>query len=148
VTESTAIDTWESLFRAQVTVLRRLHQEFPSDELSFNEYDVLFNLSIQDRHRLRMRDLNRHLLLSQPSVSRLVDRLVARGVVRKESDPMDGRGTFVCLTSEGESLFRRLAVVHARSIRHHVGNALTEEELHELRRLSDKLRRSLDASSR
>lgn len=147
MTRSTAVDTWESLFRAQVTVLRRLHQEFPGDQLSFNEYDVLFNLTLQNNQRLRMRDLNRHLLLSQPSVSRLVERLTARGLLRKESDPSDGRGTFVCLTSEGESLFRRLAVVHGRSIRHHVGGALTEDELQQLRLLSDKLRRSLEASS-
>jgi hypothetical protein len=91
--KSLAVDAWESLFRAQVTVLRQLNAEFPSAELSFNEYDVLFNLTRQPEHALRIRDLNRHLLLTQPSVSRLVDRLVQRALVTKESDPGDGRGT-------------------------------------------------------
>jgi DNA-binding MarR family transcriptional regulator len=138
-----AINAWESLFRAQVTVLRELNREFPTGELSFNEYDVLFNLSKQEGRRLRIRDLNRHLLLTQPSVSRLVDRLVARGLVRKESDPVDGRGTFVCLTDDGYSLFRKVAVAHAESITRHVGGALTTEQLHALNELTEALRTSV-----
>jgi DNA-binding MarR family transcriptional regulator len=137
-----AIQAWESLFRAQVTVLRELNHEFPSGELSFNEYDVLFNLSKHEGRRLRIRDLNRHLLLTQPSVSRMVDRLVIRGLVTKQSDPGDGRGTFVCLTDEGFSLFRRVAVVHAESITRHVGTALSTEQLKTLTRLTDALRES------
>ena len=138
--KSASVTAWEALFRAQVSVLRQLNAEFPSDELSFNEYDVLFNLSRQSGRALRIRDLNRHLLLTQPSVSRLVDRLVGRALVRKEPDPGDGRGTVVCLTDAGYDLFRRVAVTHAESIHRRVGGALTNDELRELARLTDKLR--------
>ena len=138
--KSLAVDAWEALFRAQVSVLRQLNSEFPSTELSLNEYDVLFNLSRQDERRLRLRDLNRHLLLTQPSVSRLVDRLVSRNLVIKESDPGDGRGTIVCLTDAGYALFKRVAVLHAESIRKRVGGVLTPDELSQLTVLSDKLR--------
>jgi DNA-binding MarR family transcriptional regulator len=138
--KSLAVDAWEALFRAQVSVLRQLNAEFPSDQLSFNEYDVLFNLSRQPERKLRLRDLNRHLLLTQPSVSRLVDRLVERAFVTKESDPTDKRGTVVCLTEHGLAAFRRVAVVHAESIRRRVGGALDAEELALLTALTDKLR--------
>jgi DNA-binding MarR family transcriptional regulator len=138
--KSLAVDAWESLFRAQVSVLRQLNSEFPSGDLLFNEYDVLFNLSRQPERRLRLRDLNKHLLLTQPSVSRLVDRLVQRGLVVKVSDPGDGRGTIVCLTDDGYEQFKRVAVLHAESIRKRVGGALDEDELRQLARLSDKLR--------
>lgn len=138
--KSLSLDAWEALFRAQVSVLRQLNAEFPTELLSLNEYDVLFNLSRQEQRRLRLRDLNRHLLLTQPSVSRLVDRLVERGLVTKESDPGDGRGTIVCLTDEGHELFRRVAVVHAESIHRRVGGTLTDAELRDLIALTDKLR--------
>jgi DNA-binding MarR family transcriptional regulator len=137
------VRAWESLFRAQVTVLRQLGKEFPSGEISFNEYDVLFNLSRQEGRRLRIRDLSQHLLLTQPSVSRMVDRLVAKGFVTKEGDPLDGRGTFVCLTEDGYTLYLRVAVSHARSIDRHVGAALSTEELNTLRRLTDRIRTSV-----
>ncbi|GAB3605095.1 MarR family winged helix-turn-helix transcriptional regulator [Conyzicola nivalis] len=138
--KSLAVDAWESLFRAQVTVLRQLNAEFPTAELSFNEYDVLFNLSRQPQRALRIRDLNRHLLLTQPSVSRLVDRLVQRQLVTKESDPGDGRGTIVRITETGYTLFRRVAVVHAESIRNRVGGILNADELRQLTALTEKLR--------
>ncbi len=138
--KSLAVDAWEALFRAQVTVLRQLNSEFPTDVLSFNEYDVLFNLSRQQGRRLRLRDLNTHLLLTQPSVSRLVDRLVERDLVTKLADPGDGRGTIVCLTDAGHDLFRRVGVVHAESIMRRVGGALSLAELEHLTRLTDKLR--------
>ena len=138
--KSLAVDAWEALFRAQVTVLRQLNSEFPTDVLSFNEYDVLFNLSRQQGRRLRLRDLNTHLLLTQPSVSRLVDRLAERALVTKIADPGDGRATIVCLTETGHDLFRRVAVIHAESIVRHVGGALSLTELEQLTGLTDKLR--------
>ena len=138
--KSASVTAWEALFRAQVSVLRQLNLEFPTGELSFNEYDVLFNLSRQPGRKLRLRDLNKHLLLTQPSVSRLVDRLVEQKLVVKESDPGDGRGTIVCLTDSGHELFRRVAVVHAESIARRVGGSLTAAELQQLTALTDKLR--------
>ncbi|KZX20546.1 MarR family winged helix-turn-helix transcriptional regulator [Rathayibacter tanaceti] len=95
-----AVTAWESLFRAQVHVMRALSSEFPSKEISLNEYDVLFNLTRQPERRARLRDLNKHVLLSQPSVSRLIDRLAARGHVEKSEDPADARGTIIAITDE------------------------------------------------
>lgn len=134
-----SVQAWESLFRAQVTVMRALNENFPS-ALSLNEYDVLFNLSLLPGHRARMRDLNPLLLITQPSISRLVDRLVAQNLVTKDSDPDDGRGTIVTLTPAGMDLYRRVAVVHARHI-HSRMDVLTDEELATLTAITTKLRR-------
>ncbi len=134
---TSAVDAWEALYRAQVAVLRGLLSTFPG-EISFTEYDVLFNLY---RHRdgIRIRDLNRHLLLTQPSVSRLLDRLAARGLVSKRSDPSDARGTIVTLTDEGLAVFRRVGAEHARDITNRM-SVLDPDELGRLAVLSDKLR--------
>jgi DNA-binding MarR family transcriptional regulator len=135
-----AVDAWEALFRAQVSVLRELQRKFPTGDLSLNEYDVLFNLSRQQDRQSRLRDLNHHLLITQPSVSRLVDRLVSRGLVVKTPESGDGRGTLVTLTDQGYELFRRTAIKHADTIHRRVSSALTPEELDTLKHLSDKLR--------
>jgi DNA-binding MarR family transcriptional regulator len=128
-----AVRAWESLFRAQVSVMRRLSTDFPSHDLSFNEYDVLFNISKQPDGRLRLRDLNQHVLLTQPSVSRLIDRLVSRGLVVKCGDESDGRATIVRLTDAGDAAFRAVARMHMESIATTVGAALTPDELDTLR---------------
>jgi DNA-binding MarR family transcriptional regulator len=137
---SAAVDAWEALYRAQVAVLRQLRADFP-DGISITEYDVLFNLSRQDEHALRIRELNKHLLLTQPSVSRLLDRLVTRGFIAKTADPDDARGTIVTLTEAGYTEFRRVGAQHSRSIAQRMA-ALTPEELATLTAITDKLRDS------
>lgn len=134
-----AVDAWESLYRAQVSVLRHIRSDFP-DEVTFTEYDVLFNLARQRDRSLRLRELNRHLLLSQPSVSRMIDRLAARGLVVKSPDPDDARGTLVALTPEGVALFRRVGSEHSRVISERMASSLDERELRDLTRLCNKLR--------
>jgi DNA-binding MarR family transcriptional regulator len=136
---SDAVDAWEALYRAQVAVLRQLRAEFPDQGTSITEYDVLFNLSRQPGHALRIRDLNKHLLLTQPSVSRLLDRLVARGFVTKNGDPDDARGTIVTLTDAGHDEFRRVGARHSHSIAQKM-SVLTPEELRSLTEITDKLR--------
>jgi DNA-binding MarR family transcriptional regulator len=137
---ASAVSAWESLFRAQVAVMRSLSAEFPTRAISFNEYDVLFNLSRQPDRQLRLRDLNKHVLLTQPSVSRLVDRLVSRGLVAKCPEPNDGRGTIIRMTDAGFDLFRRVAVEHMATITDRVSGPLNAEELDQLAALCDKLR--------
>jgi DNA-binding MarR family transcriptional regulator len=87
-----------------------------------------------------LRDLNQHVLLTQPSVSRLVDRLVSRGYLHKLSDPSDGRGAIIELTEAGLALFRRVAVMHMGAITERIGESLTQAELLQLAALCDKLR--------
>ncbi|WP_077224064.1 MarR family winged helix-turn-helix transcriptional regulator [Rathayibacter sp. VKM Ac-2630] len=120
--------------------MRALSSEFPSKEISLNEYDVLFNLTRQPERRARLRDLNKHVLLTQPSVSRLIDRLVSRGYVSKSEDPNDARGTVIAITDEGYDLFRHVALRHMATISQHVGDALDDDELAQLTALCDKLR--------
>jgi len=143
---SDAVDAWEALYRAQVAVLRQLRSEFPDGGTSITEYDVLFNLSRQPGHALRIRDLNKHLLLTQPSVSRLLDRLAAKGFVAKSGDPDDARGTVVTLTAAGLAEFRRVGTRHSHSIAARM-SALTPDELRQLAALTDKLRGGLAGST-
>ncbi|MBO9577521.1 MAG: MarR family transcriptional regulator [Microbacteriaceae bacterium] len=135
----TAVDAWEALFRAQVSILRDITADFP-EPLTIVEYDVLFNLSRLPNHSARPRDLTPLLLLSQPSVSRMIDRLAERGLVTKHPDPDDGRGIMVRLTDDGYELFRRVAAVHSDSIARRFGDRLSEEELRTLITLCDRLR--------
>ncbi|MES2171956.1 MAG: MarR family transcriptional regulator [Actinomycetota bacterium] len=120
--------------------MRYLNSEFPSGELSLNEYDVLFNLSRLPDRRTRIRGLTEHLLVTQPSISRMVDRLASRGFVEKIDDPTDARGVIVHLTDLGYDTFVHVARGHMGSIYDRVGTSLNDEELLQLTALCDKLR--------
>ncbi len=135
-----AAEAWEALFRAQSTLLRRFAADDVWDPISLREYDVLFTLSRKPDRRARLRDLNREVLLSQPSLSRMVERLEGEGLVSREPDRADGRGTVVVLTEAGAAMQRTVGRRHAAGIRRFVGPALDDDELRTLRHLCDKLR--------
>jgi DNA-binding MarR family transcriptional regulator len=135
-----AIDAWESLFRAQHEVFGDISEDFHEDTLSQAEYDVLLTVTRAEEMTARLRDVTANMLISQPSVSRLVDRMVARGLIHKCADPEDGRGALVKATDAGASLFRKLASAHGRVIAERM-SLLSDEELAQLRDLTVKLRR-------
>ena len=136
-----AAETWESLFRAQVAVMRRLQSGPAFKNLAVNEYDVLFTLSRCPSGWLRLNELNDNVLLSQSSLSRLVERLEKRGLVARMPD--DGRGVLVKLTDDGAELQKQIGREHVRDIAELVSPALTAAEQRELLRLTEKLRTSL-----
>ena len=111
-----AIDAWESLFRAQHEVFDEISGDFDDTDLAQGEYDVLLTVTRGEGMTARLRDVTANMLISQPSVSRLVDRMASRGLISKCPDPEDGRGSLVRATPRGAAAFRRVASTHGRSI--------------------------------
>lgn len=134
-----AIDAWESLFRAQHEVFNEIQCDFDDSTLTQAEYDVLLTVTRGEGMTARLRDVTANMLISQPSVSRLVDRMATRGLISKCADPDDGRGSLVRATAAGAAAFRKVASAHGRSIAERMSQ-LTDDELVQLRELTAKLR--------
>lgn len=134
-----AVNTWESLFRAQHEIFGEISADFESTALNQSEYDVLLTVTRAPEMTARLRDVTALMLVSQPSVSRLVDRMVARGLITKRIDPLDGRGALVQATAEGASAFRAIAGRHSRTVATRMA-VLTDAELAQLLALTAKLR--------
>lgn len=131
---------WESLMTAHTALLREFAEEpvWAEHGISMREYDVLYTLA-KHGEPARIGELREGVLLSQPALSRLVDRLAARGLVERAGDAEDGRAVRVGLTPAGADLQRAVGRSHARSVARAVGGALSAEELGELERLTAKL---------
>jgi DNA-binding MarR family transcriptional regulator len=135
-----AVDAWESLLLAQVSLMKEFAEDFRGAAVSMQEYDVLYTLTGCPDGRTRLRDLSERVRLSQPGLSRLVERMESDGLVVRERDPRDGRGTLVTLTDRGRDAQRAVGRVHAGSIVARMTGALTAAEQAELARLCTKLR--------
>jgi DNA-binding MarR family transcriptional regulator len=126
-----ANDAWESLLSAHAVLMRQFAAEDIWQDLSMREYDVLYTLS-KCREPVRISELNRHVLLSQPALSRLVDRLAGRDLVERQPDPADGRGVRLTLTASGQVLQRQVGRKHARSVARAMTAGLSGDELRQL----------------
>lgn len=65
--------------------------------------------------------LAERLQLLHHSLVGLVDRLAARGLVRRRRDAADHRRALVTLTRRGEAILHRLSVVHHQELRSRAG---------------------------
>ncbi|HMD25667.1 MAG TPA: MarR family transcriptional regulator [Streptosporangiaceae bacterium] len=133
-----ANDAWEALLSAHAALMKQFAAEDIWTEASMREYDVLYTLS-KCREPINMRELNRHVLLSQPALSRLVDRLAGRGLVERCSDPADGRGVRLSLTEAGRAMQRQIGRQHARGVAQAMTAGLDRAELKQLETICLKL---------
>jgi DNA-binding MarR family transcriptional regulator len=70
--------------------------------LTTAEFDVLVTLRRAGApYRMKPTELMRSLLLSSGGTSNVLNQLANRGLVVREPDPEDGRGTQIRLTDEG-----------------------------------------------
>jgi DNA-binding MarR family transcriptional regulator len=134
------VGVWRSFLRAHATALRELERELVAETgMPLGWYDVLLQLAEAPGRRLRMAELADRVLLSRSGLTRLIDRLQAEGLVRREPSPDDARGTFTVLTLAGVGRLRAAAPVHLAGIQQHWLGHFSDDELRELGTLLRRL---------
>jgi DNA-binding MarR family transcriptional regulator len=134
------LTTWSAFLRAHARVVRELERELQAEQrLALTDYDVLVQLATADARRLRMSELADRLVLSRSGVTRLVDRLVAEGLVERASCDTDRRGQWAALTDAGVERLRTASPTHLRGVAEHFLDRLAPDELASLERMLDRV---------
>ena len=124
------IEPWRAFLLAHARITRRLDEELRAEhDLSLAEYDALLALAEAPARRLRMHALAEQIVLSKSGVTRLIDRLVADGLVVRDQCLSDARGAEAVLTPEGLDRLRRAARTHLRGIEDHFLANVAEPDL-------------------
>jgi DNA-binding MarR family transcriptional regulator len=134
-----ANDAWESLLTVHATFMKSFAAEPIWGDVSMKEYDVLYALS-KSEDPVRLTDLHRRVLLSQPALSRMVDRLVERGLVERCEEPRDRRVVRLTLTDAGRDAQRSVGRAHAQDVAAAmIAAGVSDADLHELQRITRAL---------
>lgn len=132
--------TWRGLAEVMIRLPWALECQLQRDAgLSFIEYHALARLSEEPTRTLRMSEL---AILTHASLSRLshlMTRLEARGLVRREPDPTNGRFTNAILTRAGHAKLVASAPAHVNTVRSLVIDPLSAAELRQLRNAAERM---------
>lgn len=101
-----------SIMRAQQILIAGLDASLRPFNLTFARYEALVLLTFSSTGALPLSKIGERLQVHATSVTNLIDRLEASGMVRREPNPRDGRGTLAVLTDEG----RRVADAATREL--------------------------------
>lgn len=107
--------------------------------LSEADYDVLSGLSETDGHRMRLSELAAQMLWSKSRLSHHITRMQQRGLVRREECEDDARGSVVALTDAGWQAIVSAAPGHVASVRRHLIDLLTPDEIDSLAAFSHRV---------
>jgi DNA-binding MarR family transcriptional regulator len=113
-------------------------------DLTEFEYYVLAMLSEAPARTLRMTELARLTNATLPRLSHVVSRLENRGLVERSPCPEDRRATNARLTDVGWAKVQQAAPGHVANVRHHVVDALSDEQIDQLVEIGDALLARLD----
>ncbi|KAA0271973.1 MAG: MarR family transcriptional regulator [Acidobacteria bacterium] len=131
---------WRGMLFAYRNMTAAIDERLEHDhDLSLGSYEVLLLLSSAPEQSMRMGRLADGLLLSRSGLTRLIDRMVARGLVERHTCSEDRRGTWARLTEAGAERFRRARPTNLAAIREQFVSRLDRDDLERLARVWEKL---------
>lgn len=124
--QETALKLWIVLSRANSAAGRVMSEDIARHDLTPTEFailEVLFH-----KGRLLLGEIQRKILVTSGGITYLVDRLAAKGLVRREDCPDDRRARYAVLTPAGQTLIKRIFPGHAARIEQAMSGLTVSEQ--------------------
>jgi DNA-binding MarR family transcriptional regulator len=93
-----------SIMRAHQILIAELDAILRPYGITFSRYEALVLLSYSRDGSLPLSKIGERLQVHATSVTNVIDRLEAAGLVRREPNPRDGRGTLATITDAGREV--------------------------------------------
>ncbi|URM96604.1 MarR family winged helix-turn-helix transcriptional regulator [Actinomadura madurae] len=130
---------WRAFRRMMIAVQTGTARDLSRAGLSEPDYEVLSTLSERPDHAGTLHEQAAKMGWSRSRLSRHATRMEARGLIRREPDPDDGRGCILVLTEHGLDTLTDAAPAHLESVRHHFIDRLAPEDLTALEHIAIKV---------
>jgi DNA-binding MarR family transcriptional regulator len=137
--DSRWMPAWMALIRTHTRLWDQVEVQMRRDHgLTMARCDVLAHLDMASG-RLGLSDLATSVALSPSGLSKLLDRMQASGLVRRDPDPRDARAAFAAITPQGKALVTKARHDHHLFLRGIFGSALDDSELTDVTRIMNKI---------
>lgn len=128
---------WRNLHHVDALIRASLAARLDAEGgCSLLEHDLMSRLEVPGAERPRMADLAGLLGVTSGGVTRVVDRLIARGWVEREQVPGNRRVIYAKLTAEGRRVLARTRGAYFAALREMIGDRLSDDRIAELTELT------------
>ena len=145
VVQPAQLAAWRALLTAHAELTARIDRALQEGgAVPLHWYDALLGLYEAPERRLRLSELARAALLTRSGLTRLVDRLEAAGLLRREACGDDARGAYAVLTAAGVTALRRAWRIYGREIHRLFGQHVSASDA---AAVASALQRVIEASA-
>ncbi|MFT5821197.1 MAG: DNA-binding MarR family transcriptional regulator [Crocinitomix sp.] len=109
-------------------------------DITHPQLNVLYILNEQHPKAMSVKALKSKMIVNQPDITRLIDRLVNKGLVLRETCLENRRMVDLALTAEGRLVFEQAHLAGKKATGNFFGDFLTESESGELYDLMNKVK--------
>jgi len=128
------------LVEAYLAFWRTDSRHIKSLRLTSSQFDVIATLG--DTESMTCSELSAETLVTKGTLTGVLDRLVSKGLIRRDAIKADRRYTKISLTEKGDALFRKTFAAHIAFLRPFFERALSPKEVEQARTLLLRLRDS------
>lgn len=121
------VDAFVALLRAADLLDKYLEVELANYPLNRTEYILMTVLKLHDGY-MRPTDLSDHIFRAKHTISRLINSLEKKGLVRREIDDTDRRSLRVSLTTQGWELIEQIWLVR-QELAHRAMSCFSQQEI-------------------
>jgi DNA-binding MarR family transcriptional regulator len=138
--DGVALEAWRSYLQSHASIVRVLDAELHAEHaITTRDYEVMLYLAQANDRQLPMSALAQRTMLTRSGITRLIDGLVASGVVERVACRDDARVSYARLTDAGRAKLRRAGATHATSVNRLFVAHFDAPELRELAELLSRL---------
>lgn len=131
---------WRAFLTASHVLFEGLDRQLQRDSaIPHGYYEILVRLSEAPERTLRMSQLAERSQSSRSRLSHAVARLEEMGWVQRQECATDRRGQMAKLTDEGFAALEAAAPGHVEAVRSTLLDALTPEQVEQLRTISEAI---------
>lgn len=128
-----------SIMRAHQLVIGAVDAALRPFDLTFARFEVLILLSFSKTGSLPLAKMGQRLMVHPTSITNLVDKLEAQGLLERRPHPSDRRTTLATITNRGRRVARRAATAVSGT---RFGLPLADDSLDQLTACLRDLRRA------
>lgn len=131
------LPVWRALIECHRQIERVVSREIAAQGLTHGQFDVIVTLG--DTSGMSCKALGEQTLITKGTLTPVLARLEAKGLIRRTPGDQDRRQSIVALTEAGQALYERIFMPHVDAMRARI-DVLTPMEQSQLIDLLGKLK--------
>jgi len=138
--ESDRAKSYFSLLATASWIENRMREALKPFNLTHAQLNALYILVQNHPKPIPAKALKEKILVNNPDVTRLLDRLVKKGFVLRETCPENRRKIDISVTESGIELFHKAHFEAKKALRNYFEDQISKDEANELKKIMNKMR--------